>query len=70
MCSRGREGDTELQNLISGGKRKKGCCCNHPYACGSTLCLLIAVCSAVVILGSVFQPKVNEKITDTIADVS
>lgn len=60
---------TELDNLIGGGKKKRGCCTSHPILCTISLCILLVLGLAVAVLGTVFHSRVNQAILDEIAEV-
>ena len=66
-----REHLTELHNLVGGGKKRRGCCCcvTHPICCSCTLGLVTAFCLTVVILGSVFQGRIDQAVQDAIGKV-
>lgn len=66
--STGRE--DELNTLIGGGKKRKGCCSSHPVICASSLLALSTLCVAVLVCGTVLHPTVDQKVQDAIAEVS
>jgi anthranilate/para-aminobenzoate synthase component II len=71
MARDGREHITELDQLVGGGKKRRRCCCcaTHPICCTATLLLVIGLCLAVVILGSVFEGKVDQAVQVAIGKV-
>ena len=65
-----REHTGELQNLVGGWKKRRRCCCaTHPVCCTSTLVVLVSLCLAVVIVGAVFQGRIDQEVQEVIGKV-
>lgn len=60
---------TELDNLIGSGKKKRGCCASHPILCSVSLLVILVLCVAGVICGTVFHPTVDRAVQDAIGEV-
>lgn len=70
MSDDDRETLTELHNLVGGGKKRQGCCCStHPICCTCALGTVAALCLLVVVLGAVFQDRVDREVQQVIAEV-
>ena len=64
------DNETELQNLIGGGKKRRGCCWSHPVLCTVVLSVLLALSVSFVVLGAVFQATIDHAVQDAIGQVS
>ena len=60
---------TELDNLVGGGRKRRGCCNSHPVLCGVILCTVVLVSLAVAICGAVFHSTVDHAVQDAIEQV-
>lgn len=60
---------TELQTLVNGKAKRRGCCTRHPFACGCTLTFILGCSLVVMILGAVFQATVDQAVRDAIGKV-
>lgn len=62
--------EEELDALIGGEKKRRGCCTSHPILCTSTLAVISMLCIVVLVCGVVLHPIIDQKVQDAIAEVS
>lgn len=65
------EGGSELDNLIETGKKgRRNCCSSHPLRCSAALSVIIVLLLVFIVLGAVFQSKIDGAVKDVIGQVS
>ncbi len=60
----------ELETLLGGERKRRGCCSKHPIVCSVVLGVLIVSCLAVVLCGVLLHSTIDDKVQDAIAEVS
>ena len=61
--------ERELQPLVGGKGKQRGCCVAHPVCCGCTLTVMMALSLIVITAGGVLSSILDHTIQDAIGEV-